>query len=164
MSAEPLSGELPFEIRISVNEPGWDNAGVNFTETAIQAIAVIWSVLDTGRAGELSIALISDDDIQALNRDYRNQDKPTNVLSFPMSDPAFDILGDIVLAFQTVKREAGEKTVKLAHHFAHLVIHGFLHLQGYNHESPEEALEMEGLEIAALHLLDIDNPYEIQDE
>ena len=97
-----------------------------------------------------------------MNREYRHKDKPTNVLSFPDEGPA-PLLGDIVLALETVQREAAEKSVQLEHHVTHLIIHGFLHLQGYDHQTEETAAEMESLEITALAALNIDNPYEIRD-
>ena len=107
--------------------------------------------------GELSLVFTDDAAIQRLNRDYRGKDKPTNVLSFPQSGGP--LLGDIVLAWETVSREAGlaEKPVKA--HMAHLIVHGFLHLLGYDHEADEEAEEMEALERAALRRMGIADPY-----
>ena len=118
--------------------------------------------LETPKLGELSLAFINDAEIQTLNCDYRGKDTPTNVLSFPDNGPA-PLLGDIVLAFETIQREAAEKSVSLHHHLSHLIIHGFLHLQGYDHETEAEAIQMEALEIKALAALNIDNPYEIPD-
>src|SRR5690606_4358775 len=97
-----------------------------------------------------SLLLTTDAEIQALNRDWRQRDKPTNVLSFPMlaregvmrlaPDGPPELLGDIALAHQTCSREAAEKGVPLEHHAAHLIVHGLLHLAGYDHEtSPGEA-------------------------
>lgn len=122
----------------------------------------VWNVLTVPRAGELSVALSNDKQVQALNRDYRNKDKPTNVLSFPVAEPA-PLLGDIVLALETVQREATEKSISFEDHLTHLVIHGFLHLQGYDHEKDEDAEIMEAVEISALNELAIDNPYETDD-
>ena len=118
--------------------------------------------LETPKLGELSLAFINDAEIQTLNCDYRGKDTPTNVLSFPDNGPA-PLLGDIVLAFETIQREAAGKSVSLHHHLSHLIIHGFLHLQGYDHETEAEATQMEALEIKALAALNIDNPYEIPD-
>ncbi len=112
-----------------------------------------------------------DDELQTLNRDWRGKDKPTNVLSFPMLEaeelaqlaaagPPV-LLGDIALSFDTCAREAAEKSVSLQHHASHLVIHGLLHLAGFDHETGEDdAHEMESLEIKALAGLGIGNPYE----
>ena len=108
--------------------------------------------------------------MRLLNRRFRGKDKATNVLSFPMLSRAEllglaregppEMLGDIVLAFETCAREAAEKAVPLEAHAAHLIIHGLLHLAGYDHEiSPEDAAAMEALEIKALAQLGIGNPY-----
>jgi len=164
MSSVTPSRALPFPIKIAVQDPSWDDAGFDYRKMAETAISAVWPLLDAGRSGELSLALVGDDEIRILNRDYRGKDKPTNVLSFPMSDPAFDVLGDIVLAFQTLHREALEKSISLVDHFTHLAIHGFLHLQGYDHDNTDDALKMEALEITALNALGVDNPYEIHDE
>ena len=117
-----------------------------------------------------SLLFTSDAEVQALNREWRGKDKPTNVLSFPMltraellalaPDGPPVLLGDIALAFQTCAREAADKAVALEAHAAHLVIHGLLHLAGHDHElSPEGATEMEALEIKALALLGLADPY-----
>ena len=151
---------LPFDIDIAVQFDAWTESLPELDKLAETAIMRIVAELDAPKLGELSIALVSDADIQALNRDYRHKDKPTNVLSFPQDGP---LLGDIVLALETVQREAAEKSISLEHHVSHLIIHGFLHLQGYDHETDETAREMEALEISALAALNIDNPYEIHD-
>lgn len=115
-------------------------------------------------ATELSVVFSDDATVQSLNAEWRSKDKPTNVLSFP----AFPfkrgaalppMLGDIVLALETVKREAELEEKPLEHHISHLVIHGFLHLLGYDHESDEEAEEMEAVERRALARLAIPDPY-----
>lgn len=120
----------------------------------------------------LSVSLLftSDDEVHALNREWRGRDKPTNVLSFPMLERAelLDLavegppvmLGDIALAFETCEREAAEKGIALDHHAAHLIIHGLLHLAGYDHvDSDAEAEQMEALEIMALAKMGIPDPY-----
>ena len=150
--------KLPFEIDIAKHCEGWGDVSA----LAARAVAVIWAKLEAPKSGELSLALMDDAAIQILNRDYRGKDKPTNVLSFPSGGPA-PMLGDIALALETVTREAGEKNISLADHTAHLIIHGFLHLQGYDHVAEAEASVMEALEIAALTDLNIDNPYEISE-
>ena len=149
---------LPFEIDIASHCEGWGD----IEALAARAVGAIWAKLETPKSGELSLALMDDAQIQVLNRDYRGKDKPTNVLSFPSGGPA-PMLGDIALALETVTREAGEKKISLADHTAHLIIHGFLHLQGYDHVAEAEAAVMEALEIAALADLNIDNPYEISE-
>ena len=154
--------DLPFDMDIAVQFESWTESLADIEVIATQAVAQTLKALGSPKLGELSIALVSDTDIQTLNREYRHKDKPTNVLSFPDEGPA-PLLGDIVLALETVQREAAEKSVQLEHHVTHLIIHGFLHLQGYDHQTEKDAAEMEALEIAALAALNIDNPYEIRD-
>ena len=120
---------------------------------------------------EISMVFADDDFIQNLNRDYRDKDKPTNVLSFPQYDPAdltrddgFMALGDIILSFETVEREAEEQAKPLRNHVAHLIAHGLLHLLGYDHEDDQEAAIMESLEIRILKTFGIPNPYEFSSE
>ena len=130
-------------------------------ETLIaKAVKAIVNLQPQSRAGELSIVLSDDAQVRTLNRDYRGKDKATNVLSFPHPDP---MLGDIVLARETLVREATEKGVSFEAHLTHLVIHGWLHLQGFDHQTEAAAAEMEALEIAALATLGIDNPYVLDD-
>ncbi len=117
-----------------------------------------------------SLLFTSDAEVQTLNRQWRGKDKPTNVLSFPMltraellalsPDGPPVLLGDVALAHETCAREAAEKGVPIEHHAAHLVIHGLLHLAGYDHEiSPEDAAEIEALETKALASMGIADPY-----
>lgn len=115
-------------------------------------------------ASELSIVFSDDAGIRALNAGWRGKDKPTNVLSFPAfavtpGDPLPPMLGDIVLAAETVAREAAMEGKPLDHHITHLVIHGLLHLLGHDHEDEGEAEKMEALERAALARLAIPDPY-----
>ncbi|MEQ1497944.1 MAG: rRNA maturation RNase YbeY [Novosphingobium sp.] len=122
-----------------------------------------------------SILLADDAEVHALNREWRGMDKPTNVLSFPMLErdellalPAEgppELLGDLALALETCTREAADKGISLEHHTAHLLIHGLLHLAGYDHEtSAEDARTMELLEIKALAQMGIADPYGDHDE
>ena len=106
---------------------------------------------------ELSILFTDDAAIQRLNAQYRGKDKPTNVLSFPQASGP--LLGDIVLAWETVSREAALAEKLLRAHMAHLIVHGFLHLIGFDHEAEEDAEEMEALERAALRRMGIADPY-----
>jgi probable rRNA maturation factor len=116
-------------------------------------------------AAVAAVALSSDDHIQSLNRAYRGKDEPTNVLSFPAlaarggEDGAPPFLGDIVLAAETVAREAVEQGRPARHHLQHLVVHGLLHLQGFDHRDADEAAKMEALEVKILARLGIANPY-----
>ena len=114
---------------------------------------------------ELSLMFGDDETLCALNSQFRDINKATNVLSFPdqqilPGDEAGAILGDIAFALQTVKREADLEGKRFDHHLSHLMIHGFLHLFGYDHQNEDEAQTMESLEIRALAILGIENPYE----
>jgi probable rRNA maturation factor len=110
----------------------------------------------------LSLLLTDDAAVRALNRDWRGEDKPTNVLSFPAppsSSAGPRHLGEIALAFETVAREAASERRSLADHAAHLLVHGVLHLLGHDHEDDRAAEAMEALEVEALGRLGIADPY-----
>ena len=112
---------------------------------------------------EVSIALADNDFVQQLNKQYRNQDKPTNVLSFPIDDTNLTELppqlGDIIVAFETVKNECEQQQKSFENHFCHLIIHGMLHLLGLDHIQPDDAVEMEELEKQILLSMGINDPY-----
>jgi probable rRNA maturation factor len=113
---------------------------------------------------EVSVTLSDDEDVRALNAEWRGKDKPTNILSFPMAslqpgDPPGPMLGDLILARQTLAREAEGEGKSADDHFRHLLVHGVLHLLGHDHESDEDADAMEALEIAILAGLGIADPY-----
>lgn len=111
---------------------------------------------------ELCVRLVDENEIQALNRTYRSKDKPTNVLSFPIDLPEdvnVPLLGDIVVCPSIVLAEAQVQHKPYEHHFAHMLVHGCLHLLGYDHETHEQADLMEPLEVSILATLDIPNPY-----
>jgi len=116
---------------------------------------------------EISVTFTDDAAIQALNKEHRGKDKATNVLSFPAYDPEVPHppgegvhLGDIVFAYETIAREAEAQSKAFEDHLTHLVVHGTLHLLGYDHEGDREAEEMEALEISILRQLGIKNPYQ----
>ena len=123
------------------------------------------------RAVEISVTLTGDEQVRALNGKWRGKDKPTNVLSFPMADErdlaaanvadAELLLGDIVLARGVCEAEAADKGISVADHAVHLVVHGTLHLLGYDHHDDRDASEMEAREVRALRRLGIANPYEV---
>lgn len=128
--------------------------------------AVDATLAQCGATGESEVSIVFTDDahIRALNAGWRKKDKPTNVLSFPafpsrIGSPLPPMLGDIVLASETVAGEAEAEDKPLAHHISHLVVHGLLHLLGHDHEVEEEAEAMEALERAALARLAIPDPY-----
>lgn len=114
-------------------------------------------------AFELTLRLVDLSESQKLNFDYRDKNKPTNVLSFPFEAPEhieMSFLGDLVVCASVVEREANEQQKQYHDHWAHLCIHGLLHLLGYDHIQDEEAQEMEGIETAILAKLSIDDPYQ----
>jgi probable rRNA maturation factor len=127
------------------------------------------SALDVSRqpaaAAEVSVRIVEEAEMRTLNRDFRQQDKSTNVLSFPagaivgLPADADQLLGDIVVCAPVVAREAAEQGKQLPHHWAHMVVHGVLHLLGYDHQSDEQAADMEALEKQALERHGIGNPY-----
>ncbi len=111
---------------------------------------------------EVTIRIVDEFESQSLNRDYRGKDKPTNVLSFPFEAPPgveLDLLGDLIICRQVVEEEAKEQNKDLFAHWAHMVVHGSLHLLGYDHIDDEEAEEMESLEISIMNALEFPNPY-----
>lgn len=113
---------------------------------------------------ELTVRLVAADESQALNRDYRGRDKPTNVLSFPFESPpgiVLPLLGDLVICHPVVVDEAAEQAKRLGDHYAHMVVHGTLHLLGYDHLEDDEAEAMEALERDILAELGIADPYRV---
>jgi probable rRNA maturation factor len=155
--------EIVVGLAIEADEWGDDEAALE--AVAQRATDATFAQLGVASGtSELSILFTDDAAIQVLNREWRGKDKPTNVLSFPAfpvepGDPLPPMLGDIVLACETVRREADEENKPFEHHLTHLMVHGLLHLLGYDHETEEEAEEMEGLERQILGSLAIPDPY-----
>ena len=122
------------------------------------------AVLSTHRdEAELTVRIVDTSEICHLNRTYRQQNKPTNVLSFPfekLDGIDLPLLGDVVVCAAVVAVEAVQQQKPLQHHWAHMVVHGVLHLLGYDHVKEQDAEIMEGLEIEVLNRLGIDNPYQ----
>lgn len=159
------------EIAVAIEDEAWVTALPGIEDLcrtmALATLQAAEGALD-GPPVEISIMLTSDPAVQELNRDWRGQDKPTNVLSFAAEDEedrpvvtgAPLLLGDVVMAFGTCQREAVDQGKTLSHHAAHLVVHGVLHLLGWDHEEDEdEAEEMERLETAILAGFGIADPY-----
>jgi probable rRNA maturation factor len=152
------------KIEIDQDSPLW--AGAPFAEDAarrVVAAALADGGLTCRDGAELSILLTDDARIRALNAAWRGQDKATNVLSFPAVEPGMiataPLLGDIVIAYETVEREARAQSISFRNHYVHLLVHGFLHLFGYDHLTEIEAAAMERLESEILHRLGIEDPY-----
>ncbi len=167
------------EIELSREDP-WPEADW----TALAARAAIAAIrrtphgplIDTPAHIEISLRLTSDDEVRGLNRDYRGKDAPTNVLSFPMvqpdlivaisenSDDGEVLLGDIVLAHGVCTREAAEKNLSTEDHAAHLIVHGTLHLLGYDHVEDTQAEDMEEIERQAMADLGLPDPYLVRED
>lgn len=150
-------------IDIRIDEPGWKAALPDVRVLVRRAVRAALASAPVGGAVEVSVALAGDERMRALNHEWRGKNKPTNVLSFPQSDapPAGTPrhLGDVILGLETLQREAAEQGKTLADHLAHLVVHGVLHLLGFDHELAAEAREMEAREVRILATLGIADPY-----
>jgi probable rRNA maturation factor len=154
------------ETRIAVEDERWERALPPFETligSALDAVARR-AGLAPGTATELGLTLADDAASQALNREWRGRDRPTNVLSFPIralrpGDAPGPMLGDLVLALETLEREAAGEGKSLADHFLHLVVHGALHCLGHDHEGEREAERMEALERLVLADLGVADPY-----
>lgn len=162
------------EVAIEADEEwdssrSWEQLVRKAAETAI-AESAFPQLTTIERPVEISVRLTGNEVVRALNAEWRGKDKPTNVLSFPMAEPGELqnakiaghelLLGDIILARGVCEAEAAEKGVRFEDHTAHLVVHGTLHLLGYDHHDEDEAADMESREIRALGRLGIANPYE----
>ncbi len=156
-AASKASASVKIDIRI---ESDLWKAERAITTIARRAIAKAAAVMARSRC-ELSVLLTDDPSIRVLNSDWRGVDAPTNVLSFPAPRAAGDrpFIGDIVLAYETVAAEAQAERKPFAHHFAHLCVHGFLHLLGYDHVRKKDAEVMEEAERDILRRLRIPDPY-----
>jgi probable rRNA maturation factor len=159
MRPAPERRTSPPHIDIQVQSRLW-NAQPLAEQTIREAISAAAGALST-EGGEVSILLTDDSEIAKLNRDWRGIDKPTNVLSFPASrvGQGDKLLGDIVIAYETLERESTDESRDFLHHLAHLAVHGFLHLIGFDHETDAQAEEMEGLESRIMMRLNMPDPY-----
>ncbi len=153
------------DIDIALEAGGWpDEAMLRTTAETATGAALTELGIGADAQAELSLLFTDDAHIQVLNREWRGKDKPTNVLSFPAfevapGDRLPPMLGDIVLALETISSEAALDDKPFEHHLTHLIVHGLLHLLGYDHETEEEAEEMEALERLTLTRLAIPDPY-----
>lgn len=147
------------DIDISVRSDLWTETSEQIEQLISEAASKTLDVSGQNGAHELSIVLADNAFIRQLNKEWRGKDKPTNVLSFPQGEP--ELLGDVILAHETIATEAEEQNKAFADHLKHLVVHGVLHLLGHDHEEDDEAETMERLEIEILGHLGVKNPYEI---
>ncbi|HYD24428.1 MAG TPA: rRNA maturation RNase YbeY [Croceibacterium sp.] len=157
------------QLDIAIEEPWPPDGWQALAERAAEAASQVAPELAPARLSA-SLLFTSDAEVHALNRDWRQRDKATNVLSFPMlardelvtlpAEGPPELLGDVALACETCAREAADKGLPLEHHAAHLIVHGLLHLAGHDHEtSSADAEAMEALETKALALMGIADPY-----
>jgi probable rRNA maturation factor len=160
------SGASPLEIEIVRHSELWDSIEVSgdaLSRAALAAFAASSAAPDAPR--EVTLVLTDDDEMRELNRTWRGKDSSTNVLSFPVGEPVGEAhgepspLGDIVLAGEAVIEEAKVKGIPAADHAAHLVVHGMLHLLGFDHERDADAERMESFETKVLAGLGIADPY-----
>lgn len=171
---EPLRLAPVVEVEILRHGEAWTGSGVGDAMVELAAHAALAAAAPAGDTHyELTIVLTDDAEVRDLNRTWRNKDEPTNVLSFPagefpagadgLSAAAINNgcvpLGDIVIAFETTAREAAEKNLPLTDHLSHLVVHGALHLLGFDHLNDADAEQMEDLERQALASLGVSDPY-----
>jgi probable rRNA maturation factor len=161
MRPAPGRRAAALQIDIRAQSPLWE-AQPLAGQTVRDAVIAAASALSTA-GGEVSIVLTDDSVIRALNRDWRGIDKPTNVLSFPAAGQKAGedarLLGDIIIAYETLERECDDENRIFLHHLAHLAVHGFLHLIGYDHQTDTQAKEMEGLECKIMMRLNMPDPY-----
>ncbi len=149
-------------VDLIVEDDAWSSLEGK-TRLVEQAITAACRELPEREPGVVAVLLADDDAIAAMNAQFRGKSGPTNVLSFPAGEHADNHLGDIALAHGVVAREAQARNIALGDHLRHLVIHGFLHLQGYDHQEDDEASVMEGIERRALANLGVSDPYENED-
>jgi probable rRNA maturation factor len=148
----------PILIETDIQSQPWNKVDFDLGKTIDNAISATSKMFEwDAETIELSLVLCDNSFIQNLNKQYRGKDKPTNVLSFPQNEP--QMLGDIIIAYETILTEAAAQDKTLRDHFTHMLVHGFLHLCGHDHEEDSEAVEMEALEVEILQSLNIKNPY-----
>lgn len=144
-------------LDLRLAEDGWNSAIADIETVCNKALEAAFAL--TGEAGEVALLLTDDKEMHQLNHDWRDKDKPTDVLSFPADPMEAPFLGDIAIGFGVACRDAEHQGRALEAHLSHLLIHGYLHLLGHDHMEDTEAREMESLETRALASLGIPDPY-----
>jgi len=145
-----------YNALINIEEKQWQKVLPNFYQVIDNCLMAINEHL--GLEGEISFLLTNDESIKKLNKKYKSKDKPTNVLSFPQDEKG--LVGDVVIALETVRKEAQEQEKSFYDHFCHMVVHGVVHLLGYDHEKSKKAQkEMESIEIEILSILGVEDPF-----
>ncbi len=159
------------DLQLAIDAEGWPDAD-HLKDLCTRTVAATCSYLaqQTGQAFaqdgcELSLVFADDETMRAVNSQWRDQNKATNVLSFPASplrpgERPGPMLGDVIFALETVRREAADLAIPFDNHLSHLLVHGFLHLLGYDHGNDADAAEMESHETRILAMLDLSDPYE----
>ncbi|NOQ90854.1 MAG: rRNA maturation RNase YbeY [Gammaproteobacteria bacterium] len=164
--SERLTSELSSEAKLETKSEASESADDGIPESDLLQSWASAAYLDE-RPAIASLLVTGSEEIRELNKQYRDKDKPTNVLSFPMQSPEevdVCLLGDIVLCAPVIRQEAEQQAKSELSHWAHMVVHGMLHLQGYDHIENDEAEEMEQLEMNVLKQLGFDDPYKISPE
>lgn len=148
------------DVEVIVDAGDWPDTTATIKTIEDAACLVFTCVPKALDQAGLTIALSNDEAVAKLNATYRGKPKPTNVLSFPAGPGSVDgHIGDIILALETIEREADDGNITFGDHLQHLVVHGVLHLLGYDHQDDDEAATMENLEVSILAKLGISNPY-----
>lgn len=163
---------MTLKVALRIDGAAWKKELPDVKKLVKTAATAAWLAGNTGdfklpvKSAEVSVLLTDDAAVHALNKAYRGIDRPTNVLSFAALDDEDEpivnplLLGDIAVAFETTKREAQDQKISTADHLFHLIVHGVLHLIGYDHMTDADAAEMEALEIKILARNGMDNPYD----
>lgn len=145
-------------VDLIVEDEAWNSLG-GLSVIADAALAAACEEIAEPEPGVVALLLASDETLARLNAEFRGKAGPTNVLSFPATELAENHLGDIAIAWGVVEREASERGIAVEDHLKHLIVHGFLHLQGYDHQTDDEAELMEGMERRALARIGVQDPY-----
>jgi phosphate starvation-inducible PhoH-like protein len=160
------SANGPFQVEVEIDHAGWEDVFGPDPQAYMEKIVAAAAAFSEPAGENFTLLLTDDAQIRTLNARWRQKDQPTNVLSFPapkLPNSPYPTLGDVALAYETCVREADEQKKTLKDHATHLVLHGLLHLLGYDHEADDEAVEMEGLEREILANLGIADPYHDDD-